>query len=90
LNGAELGLAGSGIADALKIPADFDAGPDKPALLQAALNLHVSGHRHAALKKCGHAASCRDISADRRRLLRCIDGETGILPNLHVSGDGGV
>jgi homoaconitase/3-isopropylmalate dehydratase large subunit len=30
---AELGLAASPIVDALKIPADFDAGADKPALL---------------------------------------------------------
>ena len=75
---AELGFAASRTVDALKIPADFHAGADKPALLRALLNLHVSGHRHAALKKSGHAANRLDIATNRRRLLRCIDGKSCI------------
>jgi hypothetical protein len=88
LDVAEVGLTGSPVVDALKIPADFDAGADKPARLRALLNLDATTHRHPAFEKRGCALIGQDIAVDRRRLLRRVDGETRILQNLHIPRDG--
>jgi hypothetical protein len=85
---AELGLAASCIVDALKIPADLDAGADKPALLSALRNLNASVHCYSAFEKRGCALMGLNIAVDCRRLLPSVDGETGILQNLHVARDG--
>src|SRR6516225_4902423 len=88
LDVAKVSLAAPAIVYALKIPADLDAGADKAAQLRALPNLHASTHRHPTFEKRGRALICQDIAVDRRRLLRRIDGETGILQNLHVPYDG--
>jgi hypothetical protein len=48
----------------------------------------VSGHRHAAFENRKRAVIGVDNAFNRRRLLRCIDNEAGILQNVHVAGDG--
>jgi hypothetical protein len=90
LDGAEVSLAASAIVAALKISADFDAGTDKPALLRALHDLHASVHGHATLENRGRAPDRLDIAGDRRRLRRCVDGESCVLQDLHVSGYGRV
>jgi hypothetical protein len=82
VNVAEVGLAASPIVHALKIPADFHAGSDKPARLCALLNLDATGHRHPAFEKRGRALTGLNIAVDCRRLLRSVHRETGILQKL--------
>jgi len=85
---AKVGFAGARIVGALEITPDLDAGADKAALLRALPDPDVPGHRHAAFEERKRAVIGVEIAVDRRRLLRCIDSETGILPNVHVPRDG--
>ena len=85
---AKVGFAGPQIVGALEITPDLDAGADKATLLRALPDPDVSGHRHAAFEKRKRAVIGVDIAVDRRRLLRGIDSETGILQNVNVPGDG--
>jgi hypothetical protein len=62
LDVAKVGLAASAIVDALKIPADLDAGADKPARLRALLNLDTGAHRHPTFEERGRALIGQDIA----------------------------
>jgi hypothetical protein len=54
------------------------------------LDMDATSHRHPAFEKRGCAMIGLNIAVDRRWLLRSVDGETGILQNLHVPSDGNV
>ena len=85
---AKVGFAGSRIVDALEIAADPDTGADKAALLRALHDLNIAVHCHPAFEKREGAVSGLEVAADRRRLLRRVDGEARILQDLDVPGYG--
>src|SRR5271163_3728150 len=85
---AEIRLACPGIVLTLEIAADLDTGADKTTQLGALSNYYASAYGDAAFEDCERAIGSLYIAIDRRRLLRRIDGEAGVLQHLNAAGYG--